>query len=72
MKEGDLVRLMAAGDKEIERVVVEIRPGVLLVATIEEYRQAQEEGREPSCVGFPVEFALETVGGVDDQPNLNP
>ena len=65
MKEGDIVRLMAAGGEEIVRVVVGVRPGVLLVTTAEEYAQARRDRREPACVGFPVEYAVERLGAVD-------
>lgn len=66
MKEGDLVLLRAYGGDEIVRVVVAVRPGVLHVTTREEYDAARREGRDPVCVGFPVEDALERVGAVSD------
>ncbi|MBF7081866.1 hypothetical protein IT084_02610 [Desulfallas sp. Bu1-1] len=63
MKPGDLVRINAYGGKELLRRVVAVttlaRRKIVCVCTEEEWQTAQEEGREPMCVGFPLEDVRE-------------
>ncbi len=56
MKKGDFVKVRAYGGKILTRRVVAVDEErcVVFVATDEEYRQAEEEGREPRCIGFPL------------------
>lgn len=59
MKPGDWVKVNAYGGKELLRRVVEVkiigRKKVVCVTTDEEWQASQKEGREPVCVGFPLD-----------------
>jgi hypothetical protein len=54
VKRGDLVRVRVYRRRVVERRVVDVGDGVLLLSTPEECEQADKEKREPVCLGFPV------------------
>ena len=62
MKAGDVVTLMAVGDRKIVRRVVAVEHAVVFVCREEEHERALAEGREPVAMGFP----LGEVLGVED------
>jgi hypothetical protein len=59
VRNGDTVRVRTYGGKIVTRRLVEVRDRVALVTTDEELQRANKEGREPVCIGFPVEDIVE-------------
>ena len=58
---GQPVRLRAYGDEVIERIVIDLLPGTVVVTTEEEYRAAQSERRPIVGVGFSVEDVVQEM-----------
>ena len=61
MSQGDLVKLRAYGEEEIIRRIVLEEDSTVYVCMEEEYQAAINEGREPVCVGFPMESIIERM-----------
>lgn len=55
---GKNVKLKAYGGQEIVRRVVDQKNETVYVCTENEYKKAQQEGREPVSVGFNVRYVL--------------
>lgn len=68
MERGQVVDVVAYGGVVIRRRLVSCSASTAAVCREEEYRAAAQEGREPVCVGFPIEFirnvSEELVAGV--------
>lgn len=56
MKTGELVEAVDFRGNVLLRKAVEIYVDTVFVCTPEEWELSLKEGREPICVGFPVEF----------------
>lgn len=52
------VNLLAYGDVIIERALVAVENDVYFVCKSEELNRAEQEGREPVCIGFHREYVL--------------
>jgi len=50
---GQRIKVRAFGGKVLDRRVVGVRDGFVLICSDEEYSNASSEQRPPSCVGFP-------------------
>jgi len=60
LQPGKIVRLRSYGSEEIERRVIDVTGTTVVVCRVEEWEEAQREGREPMCVGFPRTAVIET------------
>ena len=59
MKEGQLIRLQAYGDKALQMIVVSEEGDTVYVCRMEEYEAAKTDNRDPKCVGFNRQFILQ-------------
>lgn len=59
---GQKVRVRAYGGEILERIVAgeNAAQGVLHICSEDEWKHAQNEGREPGCVGFKLRDVLTT------------
>lgn len=58
MAEGEVLNLLAYGDIVIQRVLVAVENDVYFVCKPDEFERAQEQHREPVCIGFRREYVL--------------
>jgi hypothetical protein len=54
MKPGDRVSAKVFGNKNVERIVVQLIDNTVVICTQEEWKAAHSEMRNPTGVGFPV------------------
>lgn len=58
MEIGKIIRLRAYDNQVINRRVIALRNKTVYVCEEKEYEKAHQEGREPVCVGFNVQYIL--------------
>ena len=58
MKIGDLIKVQSFKDGALDRRIVEIYGETVYVCTDQEWQNAQNDRREPECVGFNRRFVL--------------
>lgn len=59
------VRLRAYGGEIIERVLLAVERGTVVVCRKEEYEAAERERREPVVIGFPLSDVVESDEGAE-------
>ena len=63
MKTGDLVTAETFSEGLVQRKVVEIKGDTIYICTEKEWLSAQEDHREPVCVGFNRRYVRPATAG---------
>jgi hypothetical protein len=56
---GDMIRVRAFPEIQVERRIVRIRQPYIYLTTEEEWNRASAEGREAICLGFPISDVID-------------